>query len=225
MQRCVEPEILDTLPPDHPAALRNRQDIAKFNRLMGNHRWIIRQLRRRARPGDQLIELGAGQGQLLCALHAKLDHEPPLRLAGLDLAPPPLELPPSISWRQADLMALADWDSFDIVVANLILHQFAGHQLQLLGERLASASLRPRLIVVNDLRRQRRYLLLLRLATVLRLHPITRHDARVSIAAGFRGRELPQLLGLRGEQWRIHSSVTMLGSYRLVAQRRRPAHG
>jgi len=48
---------------------------------------------------------------------------------------------------------------------------------------------------------------------------VSLHDAHVSVAAGFRGDELPEMLGLRQPQWRWSCHTTMLGAYRMVARR------
>jgi hypothetical protein len=48
------------------------------------------------------------------------------------------------------------------------------------------------------------------------VHPITRHDMRVSIEAGFRHGELPAALGV---SHRVRESVSWRGSLRIFAQR------
>src|SRR5688572_14054246 len=40
MQRTVQPEILDSLPHDHPDALHNRRDLRLTNFVTGDHRWL-----------------------------------------------------------------------------------------------------------------------------------------------------------------------------------------
>jgi hypothetical protein len=49
---------------------------------------------------------------------------------------------------------------------------------------------------------------------------VTRHDARVSIAAGFLGDELPAALGLDPRNWHWRCTTTALGAYRMIALRR-----
>ena len=49
---------------------------------------------------------------------------------------------------------------------------------------------------------------------------VTRHDAVVSIAAGFRAGELPELLGFDDGNWDYRCHTTALGAYRMVAIRR-----
>ena len=62
--RRVEPELLETYPADHPAAVRGRADLRLVNAVMGNHRWIVRRLRRLCQPGWRVTEIGAGDGAL-----------------------------------------------------------------------------------------------------------------------------------------------------------------
>jgi hypothetical protein len=49
---------------------------------------------------------------------------------------------------------------------------------------------------------------------------VTRHDGRVSIAAGFRGDELAERLGLSARRWHWRSRGTLRGAHALVAWRR-----
>ncbi|HXA13825.1 MAG TPA: hypothetical protein VNW23_01750, partial [Opitutaceae bacterium] len=49
---------------------------------------------------------------------------------------------------------------------------------------------------------------------------VTHHDAHVSIAAGFRGDELPRALGLDEKIWSWRCTSTSLGANRMIAQRR-----
>ena len=58
------------------------------------------------------------------------------------------------------------------------------------------------------------------LAPLLRANPVTLHDARISIAAGFRHDELPRFLGLNPADWELRCRTTVLGSYQMIAVRR-----
>jgi hypothetical protein len=49
---------------------------------------------------------------------------------------------------------------------------------------------------------------------------VTRHDAHVSIAAGFLNGELPDFLGLNSGEWECRCSIGPFGIYRMVALRR-----
>jgi len=65
-QRVVVPELLDSLPPDDPEAIRSRADLRLINRLMGNYRWFEKVLRSSSMigPKARIVELGAGDGTL-----------------------------------------------------------------------------------------------------------------------------------------------------------------
>ena len=88
MQRTLEPELLDSLPPDHPDALHNRRDLRLVNIALGSHRWITRKLPPLLQPGEQVLEIGAGTGEL--GLRLARQH---LTVAGLDLNGPPCGYP------------------------------------------------------------------------------------------------------------------------------------
>lgn len=60
MKRVVEPELLDELSSDDPAAIRSRRDLRMINWFMGNEGWIQRQIE----EGESMVELGAGTGEL-----------------------------------------------------------------------------------------------------------------------------------------------------------------
>ena len=67
--RIVIPEILDHLPPADPDALRSRRDLRRINFLMGNERWICREMQRFPQAAQKgIVEIGAGEGQLVNTL-------------------------------------------------------------------------------------------------------------------------------------------------------------
>jgi hypothetical protein len=211
MQRRVEPEILDQLPAGDPAATRSRRELRLINALMGNHRWLARQVRRFREPAWRVLELGAGDGALGCRLAAGGDGG---WLCGIDLAPRPEAWPASGDWRQADVLAMP-LPVAEIVVANLFLHHFAAPQLAHLGANLPGEC---RVLICSEPARRRVHLVQAALlAAVARFGHVTRHDMPVSIRAGFIGAELAR--SLRIGDWRIAVSTSWLGAYRLVAQR------
>ena len=67
MIRTLHPELLDTLPPDHPSAIGSRRDLRRINTLMG-HAGIIARSLEKIFPNQlppSIVEIGAGDGQLL----------------------------------------------------------------------------------------------------------------------------------------------------------------
>jgi hypothetical protein len=104
------------------------------------------------------------------------------------------------------------------VIGNLFFHHFDSGQLERIGAHLGRDA---RLIIASEPRRARRNERLFSLLCILiRAHPVTRHDGRVSIAAGFRNDELPNLLRLDPAEWSWQVRESRFGACRLVAERR-----
>jgi hypothetical protein len=213
MQRTLQPEILDSLPPDHPDALDNRRDLRRINGLMGNFRWFRARLPRLLHPGERALEIGAGDGSLCAALAAS-----GLSYDGLDLWPRPVHWPRESAWHRTNLLRFAGYADYPVVFGNLILHQFSDGDLAALGATLGRTA---RLIVANEPARGRHVQFLARGANALiGANHVTLHDAHVSIAAGFRGDELPRVLGLDEKIWTWRCTSTLRGAYRMIAQRK-----
>lgn len=218
MKRLVSPEILDTLDGADPEALRSRRDLRLINFLMGNERWLLKEIAKQ-QGTDNLIELGAGDG----SLSAQLLTQAP-QLTALDFQPCPPRLKEtaqqgSLIWKEGDLFQTLKESAGDTIIANLILHHFQDEQLRQLGPLLQK---RQRLLIVEPLRSA------LALAEGRLLFPlinrVTRHDMLVSIRAGFTKGELPRLLGLdspvdKSAPWQWREESTLRGGYRMVAWR------
>ncbi len=216
MERRLTPELLDSLPHDHPDALHNRRDLRLINALMGNVRWFMRTLPPLVRSGEAVLELGAGLGELARELAR---HGP--RVDGLDRWPRPRTWPADRTWHQTDLETFAVWDEYPVVIGNMILHQFSPEALRDLGAHLDRHA---RLLVFCEPARRRRSQRLFAVAAPLMgANHVSRHDGHVSIAAGFLDNELPVQLGLPADRWTWRIQTTFFGAYRMVAERRRPS--
>jgi len=213
MQRELHPEILDTLPPDHPDAIHNRRDLRLTNRMMGNGRWWEQTLPPVLRPGERVLELGAGTGELalrLAGLGVVVD--------GLDRWPRPAGWPAAHEWWQTDLRRFDGYDRYQALIGNLIFHQFSAAELADFGRRLPDS---VRVILACEPQRRRlAQWAFAGLAPLIRANYVSRHDAHVSIAAGFRDSELPEFLGLDPARWSWHCHTTTRGAFRMVALRR-----
>lgn len=209
MDRTLQPELLDHLAPQDPAARESRRDLRVINRVMGNVRWLQSALAKVARPGDTLLELGAGDGQVAAAWRGN-------RCDALDLGPPPADWPAGAQWHQTDLREFREWSGYSVVFANLFLHHLSEPMLQHLGAQLRKHA---RVVVACEPWRGRLFLgLFAALCPVIGANAVTRHDGRISINAGFRGDELPRSLGLSGDEgWHCRVESTRLGAYHLVA--------
>ncbi len=213
MLRHLQTELLDSLPPEHPAARHNRRDLRLTNRLLGSHRWLARTLAAHVRPDELTLELGAGTGELGDHLARQ-----GLAVDGLDLWSRPARWPADRQWHVGDLRAFAGFGPYRAVIGNLIFHQFSEEELQSLGRSIRRDT---RLIVACEPERRRVSQVLYRtLAPLFGANHVSLHDAHVSIAAGFRGDELPRALGLTDEEWEITCSTSLLGIYRMLAIRR-----
>ena len=220
MRRKVEAEILDSLPENHPDAIANRRDLRLINTIMGNPRWFSRELSRRVRPSDHLLEIGSGTGELGLFVHRKLAGRLP-SFCGIDFWKKPPNWPTNWDWSQEDLLTSNRYTGATILLANLILHQFEADALEKLGTQIRDSGIR--LILANEPARHRIHQFQLQLLRPLGLHPVSRHDGHVSITAGFRNQELPTLLGLHPDHWEIEIRRDFLGSYRMIARRKESA--
>jgi hypothetical protein len=209
--RIVEPEILDHLPHDDPAARRSRLDLRRINFLMGNERWILRTMERFPDAAtSRVCELGAGDGGLAAKIRRRF---PNTRVTACDLTPRPAGLDAAIDWRCGDIFQQPPPPG-GVLVANLFLHHFEGDDLRRLGKICEGFDM----LIFNEPNRSR-------MAAVLGtlLHPfvnhVTRHDMQASIRAGFRGGETARLLDLDPARWRIEETSPWRGARRVVACR------
>ncbi|HVU32345.1 MAG TPA: hypothetical protein VHE61_02850 [Opitutaceae bacterium] len=212
MERTLTPELLDTLSPTHPDALRNRRDLRLTNAFMRNHAWFARVLPPLVQTGELAVEVGAGTGELGLRLARR-----GLAIDGLDLWPRPGRWSAARAWHQADLRTFGDWQRYPVVIGNLIFHQFGDDDLRALGRCLTRARV---IVACEPMRRRASQVVYSLVAPWFRASHVTLHDAHVSIAAGFCDDELPRLLGLDPDEWDVHCTTNLIGAYRMIAIRR-----
>jgi hypothetical protein len=208
LQRVVEAEWLDALPPHDPRARRSRADLRRVNFLMGNAGHVARALCRAGFPGGRglrIADLGAGDGSLMLRVAPRLRREG-VELTLVDRAPSASIADfERIDWRAviAREEALAflrrPGPRFDAIVCNLFLHHFEPDELRAL---LEAAARRTACFVACEPRRSRLALQASRLLGLLGCNAVTRHDARASVRAGFRGEELTASWP-RGAGWQL----------------------
>ena len=87
-----------------------------------------------------------------------------------------------------------------------------------LGKKLAASNLST--LLISEPVRKNLHIWQVYLSWLLRVHPVTLHDAKVSVHAGFRNLELAELMGLDEQDWDIHYTESFLGANRLVCRRR-----
>lgn len=229
MTRQVGPELLDQLPPDDPQALGSRRDLQRINLLMGNARILSRTIQALASAGAvrRVVELGAGDGTFMWRLAAQLSARcQSVEVLLVDrqktVAQETLEAFRRLGWNavfvQSDVLAwlsVARRDEIDLIVANLFLHHFPEDALRTL---LQLAFARTKCFVACEPRRCVTALLASRLLGLIGCNGVTRHDASVSVRAGFAGRELSNLCpGAAG--WQLQERRAALFSHCFAAQR------
>lgn len=215
MTRCVVPEILDYLPSDDSQARRSRRDLQRVNALMGHPLIFARAVRAAALPPPRrIVEIGAGDGTLMVSLARRWAVRWPavevLLLDRLEIVEPAtLAAFRALGWRAQPVVAdVFDWlrrsdsPAADLMLANLFLHHFPAEQLAGL---LALAAARCRTFIACEPRRSTLSLLGSHLLGLIGCNAVTRHDAVISVRAGFKGRELSSLWpaadGRRLREW------------------------
>ncbi len=238
-RRRVEPELLDNLPVEDPLAIGSRADLRRINRIMGAASVLTHALDPLLLDSSgpvPLVELGAGDGSLLLRVaELRATDWPQVSLGLLDLQPvvsdETLQRYRSFGWRcevvhgdvfewlARDAMPSrlpgTDLANAPIVIANLFLHHFDGERLSALLHGIAA---RARAVVFIEPRRSPGALLGSHLLGVIGCNQVTRHDAVVSVRAGFRDRELSERWP-QDDRWRLEEGKAGLFSHRFVAAR------
>jgi len=204
--RVVEPEWLDELPTEDPRAARSRRDLVRINALMGNARMVAAALTC-AGPIASIAEIGAGDGSFMRAVAARLDAAP-RDIHLVDRQP----RPGIIAMDVFDWLASAP--KVDAIVANLFLHHFENPAL---ARMLALAASRTRLFIACEPRRSRLALSGASLLGLIGCNDVSRHDAVVSVRAGFAGDEITTLWP-QGNGWTCEETRRGLFSHLFVAR-------
>jgi hypothetical protein len=225
-ERRVEPEWLDEMTPEDPRAVRCRRDLRLMNRIMGHAGTISRALRAHVRSNHpRIAELGAGDGTLMLRVARDMTE-----FSGGELTL--IDQQPIVSAETMALYAKQNWDATvrradvfdwlmdehagcDAIVANLFLHHFETPQL---AKLLALAERRTTLFVACEPRRARFPLAGSHLVGLLGCNDVTRHDAVLSVRAGFSGEELSQLWP-KQDGWRLEETAAGLFSHLFVAEK------
>jgi hypothetical protein len=169
---------------------------------MGNASLMAASLRRVEGTGEihHLVELGAGDGSFALSLARRLSSVGQLREVTLvdqaafvngNAQGEFAKLGCALNVTQADVFHwLAGARAVDVIVANLFLHHFREQPLRKLLHLAAS---RSQVFVACEPRRSSMSLAGSRLVGLIGCNDVTRHDAVVSVRAGFSGHELSGL--------------------------------
>ena len=226
MQRRVEPEILDELPPADPRAIHSRADLRRLNWLM-RHADILcaAATKHLSRPPQHLADIGAGDGSLMLALAKKMHRRwPGVRITLVDrqqtISAKTLEQFSELGWHVEAVAAdVFDWlrstHRPDAIFANLFLHHFQDEKLAEMFRLIAG---RTDLLLACETRRTTVSFLAARSLWLLGCNAVTRNDAVISMRAGFAGRELSALWPT-GNGWHLEERGAILFTHLFIAQR------
>lgn len=229
MKRQVNKELLDDLPPADPRAVRSRQDLLRLNAFMGHAalgaRWLGSALA--GIPGASVIDLGAGDGCFLLSVARRLaaqgvraraillDREPvvsPETRAAFEAMDWGLEVlkTDALSWARQ-----ARREDYAAVFANHFIHHFCDGDLR---ELLHGAASQTRFFLALEPRRWWPAAWVSRLVNLIGCNAVTRHDATVSVEAGFVGTELSRLWP-DGTGWALEEGPAGWATHLFVARR------
>jgi hypothetical protein len=232
MQRVVERELLDELPPADARAIGSRADLRRLNVLLGHADIFSRALGRQFAEISsrsqrlRLVELGAGDGTFLLRLARRpaalgVIAEATLLDRQNIVSAETRRAFAALHWRvesaTADVFAWLEQSApaVELMFANLFLHHFPD---KLLSALLRLAAARTNLFIACEPRRAPMALAASRMLRFLGCNSVTRHDAVRSVRAGFLGRELSALWPA-DNQWQLSERPAGLFSHCFMAKR------
>ena len=229
MTRAVQPELLDELPPEDLSAMHSRRDLERLNRCMGNVEIVSKTLLAscRGKAVKRLVEWGAGDASYLLRLAGRLKGEwPGMEVTLVDRQNLGTERMRSAfaryGWRatfvQADILEWLSREEFqvDLIIANLFLHHFRNEDLQTMFRH---ATQHTRLFIACEPARSAFSLLACKFLGLIGCNHVTRHDAEISVRAGFTNRELSELWP-PSSGWQLQEGPAGLFSHLFFARKR-----
>lgn len=230
LERVVEPELLDVLPPQDRRAVRSRLDLRRINQWMNHPRVMAHALSENLHgiQAPRIVELGAGDGHFLLSVARRLEkHWPPTEVTLVDrldsFDPEVRKGFDGLGWHvHTEIADVLDWlressaSPADAIIANLFLHQF---QPEALTEMLKQAARSTKLFIAAETRRSWLPRLCGHLLWTIGCSSVTCHDGRISIRAGFLGRELSAIWPDK-EQWELDERPVGLFSHLFIARRK-----
>jgi 2-polyprenyl-3-methyl-5-hydroxy-6-metoxy-1,4-benzoquinol methylase len=205
MRRQFNPAELELMDRPQPVSAELESDlenIRELNRWFGSYALISMFLNRWIKPGARIriVDLATGSGdipRLMAEYGRKIGAE--LQIDALDRQSATLEIAkrsstryPEIAFVEGDVLGWQPTEPYDIVFCTMALHHFSeGDAVRLLQR---SRELARKFVLVSDLRRGWLATIGVHLLTATMFRePMTKHDARLSIARAFSFFEMNQL--------------------------------
>lgn len=211
-------ELLDAGPWDDGTLRRNLRDIRRINGLLGWRAAVVRGVAREVWAAGlrafSLLDVASGSADIPAAIGRWAEHAGiPARIVASDFSPQIVAIAreecmgmPGLSVEHQDALALSyPAGSFDVALCTLALHHFAPDDAVRLLSELARVGHH---VLVYDAQRARlAYLGVNALTRVLRMDPMTCHDAAATVRRAYSAGELRTLAegaGLRNARVRVH---------------------
>jgi 2-polyprenyl-3-methyl-5-hydroxy-6-metoxy-1,4-benzoquinol methylase len=231
MQRIVEHELLDELPPASVEAVGSRVDLRRLNSILGHadilSRLLCQQFSQNVSGTKtfRLADLGGGDGTFLLRLAKRCPSRGPRIEATLVdqqniVSPETRRAFTALNWQVESATAnVFEWleqtgPDMDVIIANLFLHHFDDDSLSAL---LRLVAVRTKLFIACEPRRSPIALAASKVVRFLGCNPITRHDAVLSVRAGFCGHEISSLWPADGK-WQLSEHPAGLFSHCFMAK-------
>ena len=228
--RIVSPELLDMLPSQDRRALRSRLDLRRLNQWMNHPQRMAEALSENLNGAatHRIVELGAGDGHFLLSVARRLQRQWPnadvMLVDRLNVVDPAIVNSfGDLGWHvRVETAAVSGWlrqlpsNTADAIIANLFLHHFQAGELAEMFQLAAGAA---RVFIALEPRRAWLSRLCGHLLWVIRCNSVTRHDAGVSIRAGFSGRELTAIWPDKAN-WDLAECAAGWFSHLFVARRK-----
>jgi len=233
LTRAVHPEWLDSLPPDDPSAIRSRHDLRRINNWMLQTRIMAGALAKYCRQTPRhVLDLGTGDGAFMLQVARRLAAQwQGVTVTLLDrqniVSAETLQRFRAIGWVVNTVVADAfdflqrnNLAGADVITANLFLHHFPQMALARL---LALIAQRTNVLVACEPRRAPLAFAASHLVWAIGCNGVSRHDAVVSVRAGFSACEISASWPESGD-WELHEGPAMLFTQCFIARRtsRRP---
>jgi len=193
---------MDRPQPVSPELERDLENIRQLNRWFGSYALISMFLSGWIKPGSRLriVDLATGSGdipRLIAECGRKIGAE--LRIDALDRQSATLEIAqklsvpyPEISFVEGNILEWRPAEPYDVVFCTLALHHFSDDDAVRVLQRCRELS--HKFVLVSDLRRSWMATIGVHLLTATMFRePMSKHDARLSIARAFSFSELNQL--------------------------------
>ena len=210
MKRQFDPAELELMDRPQPVSAELESDlenIRELNRWFGSYALISMFLSRWIKPGVRMriVDLATGSGdipRLIAEYGRKVGAE--LQIDALDMQSATLEIARKLSARYPEIAfvegSLLEWNAtepYDLVLCTMALHHFSDDDAVRVLQRCRDLS--RKFVLVSDLCRGWFGTIGVHLLTAIMFsEPMTKHDARLSIARAFSFSEMNQLAGRAG---------------------------